>query len=123
MDYLSCINFVVLLICSYYNAFVVSLSVLYFSNLSQVFIWQQYSLVPRSSHHPIFDRLQYAKMEGEALVHFIKMDQAFPLCFCILQAIKNWMMGRPGNEASNSTVQLPVVWFIVIHHRRIVISS
>ena len=29
-----------------------------------------------------------------------KMDQAFPLCFCILQAIKNWMMGRPGNEAS-----------------------
>ena len=27
------------------------------------------------------------------------MDQSFPLCFCILQAIKNWMVGRPGNEA------------------------
>ena len=27
------------------------------------------------------------------------MDQSFPLCFCILQAIKNWMVGRPGKEA------------------------
>ena len=26
------------------------------------------------------------------------MDQAFPLRFCILQAIKNWMVERPGNE-------------------------
>ena len=24
-----------------------------------------------------------------------KMDQAFPLRFCILQAIKNWTLGRP----------------------------
>ena len=30
-----------------------------------------------------------------------KMDQAFPLCFCILQAIKNWIVGRPVNEAIN----------------------
>ena len=29
-----------------------------------------------------------------------KMDQAFPLCFCILQAIKNWMGGMPGNKAN-----------------------
>ena len=29
-----------------------------------------------------------------------KMDQAFPLRFCILQAIKNWTVGRPGNEAT-----------------------
>ena len=28
-----------------------------------------------------------------------KMDQAFPLHFCILQVIKNWTVGRPGNEA------------------------
>ena len=27
-----------------------------------------------------------------------KMDQAFPLCFCILQVIKNWTVGRPGSE-------------------------
>ena len=24
------------------------------------------------------------------------MNQAFPLCFCILQVIKNWTVGRPG---------------------------
>ena len=29
-----------------------------------------------------------------------KMDQAFPLYFCILQLIKNWTVGRPGNEAT-----------------------
>ena len=29
--------------------------------------------------------------------------QAFPFCFCILQAIKNWMVGRPGNEATDWT--------------------
>ena len=28
----------------------------------------------------------------------IKMDQAFPLRFCILQAIKNWTVGRSRNE-------------------------
>ena len=28
-----------------------------------------------------------------------KMNQAFPLRFCILQVIKNWMAERPGNEA------------------------
>ena len=27
-----------------------------------------------------------------------KWYQAFPLRFCILQAIKNWTVGRPGNE-------------------------
>ena len=27
------------------------------------------------------------------------MDQAFPLCFCILQVIKIWTVGRTGNEA------------------------
>ena len=31
-----------------------------------------------------------------------KMDQVFPLQFCILQAIKNWTVGRPGNEAKTS---------------------
>ena len=29
------------------------------------------SLVPRPSHRPVFDRLQYAKTEGEGLVLFI----------------------------------------------------
>ena len=32
------------------------------------------SLVPRPSHHPFFDRLQYAKMEGEGLVHFYHVN-------------------------------------------------
>ena len=39
-----------------------------------------------------------------------KMDQAFPLCFCTLQAIKNWMVRRPGNEAMSS-----VQWFNFSH--------
>ena len=29
------------------------------------------SLAPRLSDHPVFDRLQYAKTEGEGLVYFI----------------------------------------------------
>ena len=29
-----------------------------------------------------------------------KTDQAFPLRFCILKAIKNWTVGRPGNKAT-----------------------
>ena len=134
------------------------------------------SLIPKPSHHPVLDHLQYAKTKGEGLVHFItwmtsvptqspqskgrishthssfwtksvtlfafwtfetsvlgtettksglqlcsfdgepllppfcldrhwchscnKMNQAFPLCFCILQAIKNRTVGRPGNQAS-----------------------
>ena len=32
---------------------------------------------------------------------FNKMDQAFPPLFCILQAIKNWTVGRHGNEANH----------------------
>ena len=32
--------------------------------------------------------------------HMVKIHQAFSLCFCILQAIKNWSRRRPGNEAS-----------------------
>ena len=52
------------------------------------------SLVPRSSHCPVFDRW--------GLPHSLdKMDQAFPLHFCILQAIENWMMGRPGSVATD----------------------
>ena len=36
------------------------------------------------------------------VIHMIKrsLDQAFPLRFCILQAIKNWTVGGPGNEAT-----------------------
>ena len=34
--------------------------------------WQlSTSLVPRPSYHLVFDRLQYAKTEGEGPVHFI----------------------------------------------------
>ena len=29
------------------------------------------SLIPRASLHPVFDRLQYVKMEGKGLVYFI----------------------------------------------------
>ena len=43
-----------------------------------------------------------------------KMDQAFPVRFCILQTIKNRMLGRPGNEAR--------VWvihgFILTHYTK-----
>ena len=41
--------------------------------------------------------------EGLSLLLSTQVDidiyQTFPLHFCILQAIKNWMVGRPGNEA------------------------
>ena len=30
-----------------------------------------FSLIPRPSHRPVFDRLQYAETEGEGLVSFI----------------------------------------------------
>ena len=32
------------------------------------------------------------------IIHVIKWTRLL-LCFFVLQAIKNWMMGRPGNEA------------------------
>ena len=28
-----------------------------------------------------------------------KLFQTFPFCFCVLEVIKNWMVGRPSNEA------------------------
>ena len=34
-----------------------------------------------------------------------QISQAFPLCICILQAIKYWRWERPGNEATNSEYQ------------------
>ena len=37
-------------------------------------MWELYSLVPRPSHHPVFDRLQYAKTEGEGLVSFYHVN-------------------------------------------------
>ena len=33
-----------------------------------------------------------------------KMDKAFPLHFCMLQVIKNWTMGRPGNEVNSQAL-------------------
>ena len=35
------------------------------------------------------------------------MDQAFPIHFCTLQAIKNWMVGKPGNEATRHVISVP----------------
>ena len=31
-----------------------------------------------------------------------KKDQAFPLCFCKLQVIKNWTVRRPGNKTASN---------------------
>ena len=56
--------------------------------------WQPYlSLVPRPSHCPVFDRLQYAKMEEGGLVHFI-----------ILHTASNQKLDdeKVGNETSHS---------------------
>ena len=33
------------------------------------------------------------------VIHVVKCSQAFPLCVCILQVVKNWTVGRPRNEA------------------------
>ena len=33
-------------------------------------VWGDNSLIPRPSHCPVFDHLQFAKTEGEGLVHF-----------------------------------------------------
>ena len=32
--------------------------------------------------------------------------QAFPLHFCTLQVIKNWMVGRPGKEAKSDNLAI-----------------
>ena len=40
-----------------------------------------------------------------------KIHQAFSLRFCILQAIKNWSWGRPGNEAILNSLLEKRVWF------------
>ena len=134
------------------------------------------SLVPSPSHGPVFDCLQYAKTEGEGLVHFItwmtlclprwteggrgthfalaffilnqeryifhfvnvqnsscwarnfkirlqacffnggplphsdKMDEAFPLHFRILQAIKNWMVENSICCTSGDSGDSTVTW-------------
>ena len=69
----------------------------------------QASLVPRPSPAPVFDRLQYAKTvfayckrsktgAGEGLG--MRLGSGHQVTgFCILQAIKYWSRGRPGNEA------------------------
>ena len=49
------------------------------------------SLVPRPSPAPVFDRLQYTASDQK-----------------LLQAIKNWSRGRPGNEANNVNVPITV---------------
>ena len=36
--------------------------------------WPHCSFVPSPSHRPVSDRLQYAKTNGEGLVHFIMCD-------------------------------------------------
>ena len=41
--------------------------------------------------------LQWSPIES---THFEHTFFILTLCFCILQPIKNWTMGRPGNEAS-----------------------
>ena len=48
---------------------------------------------------PIFQR--------HARDSFTQAGLAFSLRFCILQAIKNWRLERPGNEASCSLPELP----------------
>ena len=42
------------------------------------------------------------------------MDQAFPLSFCILQAIKNWTVGRPRNEANSQALPKIILIFLPI---------
>ena len=44
-----------------------------------------------------------------------KWYQAFPLRFCILQAIKNWTVGRPGNEAKLWSLMLALQWPHKVH--------
>jgi len=34
------------------------------------------------------------------VMHMTPSPRAFPLSFCILQAIKNWRLEQPGNEAT-----------------------
>ena len=35
------------------------------------------------------------------MIHVIKWTRSiFPLCFCILQAVKKWTVGRPRNKAN-----------------------
>ena len=52
-------------------------------------MYHKFSFVPRPPHHPVYVRLQYAK---------------------ILQAIKNWTVGRPGNETTTSSQHILAVY-------------
>ena len=44
----------------------------------------------------------HSRQEGEGcMIHVIKWTRSiFPLCFCILQAVKKWTVGRPRNKAN-----------------------
>ena len=48
-----------------------------------------------------FDHLQFTTIDQAS---HDKMNQASLLNYCMLQVIKNWTVGRPGNEATECEV-------------------
>ena len=56
-------------------------------------MWIFTSFVPRPSHHPVFDRLPYAQMKGEGLVHFYHVND-----FSVYLGIQQGGRGGGKNE-------------------------
>ena len=84
-------------------------------------VWETRTQTPQSWLHYVTWSILFLHNRGFKGHSRHEIDQAFPFCYCILQAIKNWMVGRPGNEARlkpteiipgpsrfNSKTQIPV---------------
>ena len=72
-------------------------------------------LVPRPSHRPVFDHLQYAKTEGEGLVSFIMQSKTgrweslgmkLALCVCV-STLSLLSMEAPFLHSSSTMLDLP----------------
>ena len=63
-------------------------------------VWETRTQTPQSWLHYVTWSILFLHNRGFKGHSRHEIDQAFPLCYHILQAIKNWMVGRPGNEAT-----------------------
>ena len=49
-------------------------------------------------------KVKWGRLGNEANGSHGEINQAFSLCICVMQAIKNWKWGGPGNEAKGVTI-------------------
>ena len=73
--------------------------------------YEQYSLVPRPSHHPVFDRLQYTKTEGKAWSSLSsEWCQCLPRYFCLVKMFKTPALAK---ETTRKDLKLFVLPFLL----------